>query len=184
LSRVLVWALSTGRFVGESEYRDMDWRVLLFAAGVAILTCAAFGVVPALRATNAQPAAAMKAGGRGMTAGRERFSLQRLMVVTQISVSLVLLVAALLFVRSFRNLMTFDPGMREGGITVAFLGYWQSNLPPERWAEFERELLDEVRATPGVLERRHHHQRPAAGIQLGARRARRIARRGIRSLPG
>jgi predicted permease len=42
--------------------------------------------------------------------------------------------------------------MREGGITVAFLGYWQSNLPPQRWAEFERELQDEVRATPGVLD--------------------------------
>lgn len=74
------------------------------------------------------------------------------MVVTQISVSLVLLVAALLFVRSFRNLMTFDPGMRESGITAGFLGFWQSNLPPHRWLEFKRELLDEVRATPGVLD--------------------------------
>jgi predicted permease len=151
LSGVLVWAISTE---GSSVNLDtaMDWRVLLFAAGMAILTCAVFGVLPALRASNAQPAAAMKAGGRGMTAGRERFSLQRLMVVTQISVSLVLLVAALLFVRSFRNLMTFDPGMREGGITVAFLGFWQSNLPPQRWAEFERELQHEVSATPGVLD--------------------------------
>jgi predicted permease len=129
----------------------MDWRVLLFAAGVAILTCAAFGVLPALRAAQAQPAAAMKTGGRCTTAGRERFSLQRAMVVTQVSVSLVLLVAALLFVRSFRNLMTFDPGMRESGITTGFLGFWQSNLPPQRWLEFKRELLDEVRATPGVL---------------------------------
>ncbi len=150
LSGVLVWSLSTeGSTVKLNT--AMDWRVLLFAAGVAVLTCAAFGILPALRATKAQPAAAMKAGGRGVTAGRERFSLQRLMVITQISVSLVLLVAALLFVRSFRNLMTFDPGMREGGITIAFLGYWQSNLPPQRWAEFQRELLDEVRATPGVL---------------------------------
>jgi predicted permease len=150
LSGVLVWAISTeGSHVNLNT--AMDWRVLLFATGVALLTCAAFGVLPALRAANAQPAAAMKAGGRGLTAGRERFSLQRLMVVTQISVSLVLLVAALLFVRSFRNLMTFDPGMRESGITTGFLGFWQSNLPPQRWVEFKRELLDEVRATPGVL---------------------------------
>ena len=151
LSGVLVWALST-----ESSSVNLDtgtdWRVLLFAAGVAILTCAAFAVLPALRASQAQPAAAMKAGGRGLTAGRERSSLQRLMVVTQISVSLVLLVAALLFVRSFRNLMTFDPGMRESGITTAFLGFWQSNLPPQRWAQLSRELLDDVRATPGVLD--------------------------------
>ena len=151
LSGVLVWAISTESSSANLN-TGMDWRVLLFAAGVAILTCAAFGVLPALRAAQAQPAAAMKAGGRGVTAGRERFSLQRLMVVTQISVSLVLLVAALLFVRSFRNLMTFDPGMREGGITVGFLGYWQSNLPPQRWAEFQHELQDEVRATPGVLD--------------------------------
>ena len=151
LSGVLVWAISTeGSSVNLNT--AMDWRVLLFAAGVAILTCVAFGVLPALRAAQAQPASAMKAGGRGMTAGRERFSLQRLMVVTQISVSLVLRVAALLFVRSFRNLMTFDPGMRESGIVTGFLGFWQSNLPPGRWVEFKRELLDEVRATPGVLD--------------------------------
>jgi predicted permease len=93
----------------------------------------------------------MKAGGRGTTGGRERFSLQRLLVVAQVSVSLVLLVGALLFVRSFRNLMTFDPGMRESGITEGFLGFWQSNLPKERWADFQRELLDEVRSVPGVL---------------------------------
>jgi predicted permease len=150
LSGVLVWAISTeGSSVNLNT--GIDWRVLLFAASVAILTCAAFAVLPALRASQAQPAAAMKAGGRGMTAGRERFSLQRLMVVTQISVSLVLLVAALLFVRSFRNLMTFDPGMRESGIVTGFLGFWQSNLPPGRWLEFKRELLDEIRATSGVL---------------------------------
>jgi predicted permease len=77
--------------------------------------------------------------------------LQRLLVVTQVSVSLVLLVGALLFVRSFRNLMTFDPGMRESGITVVFLGYWQSHLPRDRWAGFQEELLEEVRSVPGVL---------------------------------
>jgi len=93
----------------------------------------------------------MKAGGRGTTGSHERFSLQRLLVVTQISVSLVLLVGSLLFVRSFRNLMTFDPGMREGGITVAFLGFWQSDLPRDRWANFQKELLDEIRSVPGVL---------------------------------
>jgi predicted permease len=40
--------------------------------------------------------------------------------------------------------------MREGGITTAFLGYWQSNMPAERWPEFQRELLEQVQAVPGV----------------------------------
>ncbi len=150
LSRLLVWSFSTE---GAEANLQMvtDWRVLLFAAGVAAFTCVVFGIAPALRATRAEPISAMKAGGRGTTGGRERFSLQQLLVVTQVSVSLVLLVGALLFVRSFRNLMTFDPGMRESGITEAFLGFWQSNLPKERWADFQRELLEEVRSVPGVL---------------------------------
>jgi predicted permease len=150
LSRLLVRSFSTeGATVILQTVTD--WRVLLFAVGVAALTCVIFGLAPALRATRAEPISAMKAGGRGTTGGRERFSLQRLLVVAQVSVSLVLLVGALLFVRSFRNLMTFDPGMRESGLTDAFLGFWQSNLPRERWADFQRELLDEVRSVPGVL---------------------------------
>ncbi len=149
LSRLLVWSFST-EGAGVTLQTVTDWRVLLFAAGVAAFTCIVFGIAPALRATHAEPISAMKTGGRG-TGGRERFSLQRLLVVAQVSVSLVLLVGALLFVRSFRNLMTFDPGMRESGITDAFLGFWQSNLPRERWADFQRELLDEVRSVPGVL---------------------------------
>ncbi|HUE00769.1 MAG TPA: ABC transporter permease [Bryobacteraceae bacterium] len=151
LSRVLIWSITPE---GETVNLQVatDWRVLLFAAAAAILACIIFGALPALRASNSQPAEAMKTGGRGMTAGRERLSLERIMVVTQISVSLLLLVGALLFVRSFRNLMTFNPGMRVGGITAGFLGFWQSNVPPDRWLEYKRELLEEVRATPGVLD--------------------------------
>jgi predicted permease len=150
LSQLLVWAFSTEGAEANLQTAT-DWRVLVFAAGIAVLTCLLFGVAPALRATRAEPISAMKSGGRSTTGGRERFSLQRLLVVAQVSVSLVLLVGALLFVRSFRNLMTFDPGMREGGITEAFLGFWQSNLPRDRWADYQRELLDEVRSVPGVL---------------------------------
>jgi predicted permease len=150
LSRLLVWSFST-EGAGVILQTVTDWRVLLFATGVAAFTCVVFGIAPALRATRAEPISAMKAGGRGTTGGRERFSLQRLLVATQVAVSLILLVAALLFVRSFHNLMTFDPGMRESGITDAFLGFWQSNLPRDRWADFQRELLEEVRSVPGVL---------------------------------
>jgi predicted permease len=150
LSRALVLALSNG----EDDVAlaiTMDWRVLLFAAAVATATCLVFGIVPAFRASAADPVTAMKSGGRGTTTGRERFSFQRAMVVAQISVSLVLLTGALLFVRSFHNLMTFDPGMRESGITVAFIGFDKSNIPPDRIEDFKRQLVEEVRSIPGVL---------------------------------
>ncbi len=149
LSRVLVWSLAT-EDTTVTLAMGIDWRVLLFAAGVAALTCIVFGVAPALKASRANPATAMKTGSRGMTASRERFSTQRAMIVTQISVSLLLLVGALLFVRSFYNLMTFDPGIREGGITVAYLGFEKSNIAREHLEEFKRELLEDVQRVPGV----------------------------------
>jgi predicted permease len=149
MSRVLIWALSTQSGAPILSLA-MNWRVLGFTALIAAATCLVFGVAPAVRATRVSPTAAMR-GGRGLTAERGRLFAHRLMVVTQIAISLVLLVAALLFVRSFRNLMTFDPGMRQADITVAFFGYPGAKLPPERFSSYQRELADTIRAVPGVV---------------------------------
>ena len=173
LTRVLVWQLSTnGNPIILST--GTDWRVLLFAAGVAAVTCIVFGVGPALRSTKSEPVNAMRSSGRGLAGSRERFSTQRLLVVVQISVSLVLLVGALLFVRSFRSLMTVDPGMREQGITLAFVGFADSHVAPKHYEEFKRTLLDEVRAVPGVLDAANTTYVPLLGgswthnIRIGA----------------
>ncbi len=124
--------------------------MLLFAAVVAMLTCVVFGTIPAMRGTRVDPIASLKPGERGVAGGRERFSVQRFLVVTQIAVSLVLLVGALLFVRSYRNLMTLDPGMRESGITVGFFDYSSMNIKQENEAAFKRQLVEDVRSAPGV----------------------------------
>ena len=150
LSRALVLTLSTEANTVELV-TGTDWRVLLFTFAVAALTCIVFGLVPAMRASTIDPIAAMNAAGRANTSGRGQFSVQRCLVVMQVAISLVLVAGALLFVRSFRNLMTFDPGMREQGIVLARLGLQQSNVPRERIVAFERSLLDEVRSTPGVI---------------------------------
>src|SRR5712692_4523054 len=68
----------------------------------------------------------------------------------QISVSLVLVVGALLFVRSFRNLMTVDLGFREKGILVAFFDMSRLRLPAGQSKAFERELLGDIRSIPQV----------------------------------
>jgi len=149
LSRVLVSSLGAERGSVQLVI-ETDGRVLLFTAAIAAATCLVFGMAPAWRASGLPPEAALRVAGRGLTAARDRLSLQRLMVVTQIAVSLVLLVGALLFVRSFRNLMTFDPGLRQEGITVAFLGWPESNRPAGANDEFRAQLLDEIRAVPGV----------------------------------
>jgi predicted permease len=166
LSRVLVWSLSTESASINLRMRT-DWRVLLFAAAVGAVTCAFFGAVPALRATDTEPVNAMKTGGRGMTGSRQRLSMQRLMVVTQITVSLVLLVGAFLFVRSFRNLITFNPGMRERGVTLAYIGFDRSRVTAAHYEEFQRELLAEVESVPGVLSAATTTNEPLLGGDWG-----------------
>jgi predicted permease len=127
-----------------------DWRLLGFTAAVAILTCLLFGLTPALRATRTAPAGAMKAAGRGITASRERFSLRRALVVGQVALSLVLLAASLLFVRSLRNLTTLDAGLRQEGLLIMGTDISRLQYPAERRAMVFRSLLDQVRAMPGV----------------------------------
>jgi predicted permease len=86
-----------------------------------------------------------------MTAGRERHLVQRLLVVAQVAVSLVLLAGALLFIRSFRNLTTFDAGIRQENVFVGFFGFNRAGLPEEQWLKHKRLLAQEVAAVPGVV---------------------------------
>jgi predicted permease len=129
---------------------NIDWRVLSFTALTALSTCLLFGFAPAFRASQTQPGAVLKTGGRGMTAARQRFSFQQTLVVSQIAFSLVLLVGALLFVRSFWNLKTLNPGFRESGILRAYANFRLLNVPPERYEIFKRDLLEQIRSIPLV----------------------------------
>lgn len=149
LSRFLIAFLSTE---GSPLFMDLrpDWRVLGFTASLAVLTCVLFGLTPALRSTRVAPVSVLKAAGRGMTSGRERFGLRRSLVVTQVALSLVLLVGALLFVRTLRNLLTLDPGFRQDNMVVANLDLTRLNIAKERRQQFKRELLDRIRVLPGV----------------------------------
>ena len=127
-----------------------DGRVWAFTAAVALATCLLFGVMPAWRTSHAEPGAAMKAGARSLTAGRDRFSFQRWLVVVQIGTSMVLLAGALLFVKSFRNLMTLDLGFRQSGIVLAAFDSSRLHLSDTTERQFEGELLQEVRQLPHV----------------------------------
>ena len=151
LSRYLVSTLSTEENPVFLELRP-DWTVLAFTASLGILTCIIFGLYPALRATRTAPVAAMKSEGHGLTASREKFGIRRALVVGQVALSLVLLVGALLFVRSLRNLLTLDAGFREDGVLIAGVDISRLNYSKERRAALYEELLKRLRATPGVQD--------------------------------
>src|ERR1700733_14086672 len=148
-SRTIVWLLRAQ----DSTLRldlGLDWRALAFTGAVALATCALFDLIPALRSSRTTPTVALKSGSRGTTSGRERFSFQRTLVISQIAISMVLLVSALLFVRSFRNLMTIDPGFREDGILVGFIDMTHLKLPQENYEVLLHNLVEQLRSIPSV----------------------------------
>ncbi len=127
-----------------------DIRMLGFTAALAMLTCVIFGAAPALQATRTRPADMLRSGGRGLTTGRARFSLRRMLVVSQIAISLVLLVSALLFSATLRNLLTVDTGIQSERLLVTRVGFRRLQVPAERVLSYRRDLVDRLRAVPGV----------------------------------
>jgi predicted permease len=127
-----------------------DWRTFAFAAALAVSACLLFGLAPALQATATNPGAALQVSGRSGTDSRERFTLRRVLVVVQVALSLVLIAGALLFGRSLRNLTTLDPGFRGDGILIANLDLRRARVAPQGRRQLYTEILDRVRAIPGV----------------------------------
>ncbi|MDA0203851.1 MAG: ABC transporter permease [Acidobacteria bacterium] len=128
----------------------LDWRVVGFTAALALATCLLFGLAPALRATRTAPADAMW-GGRGSASSAERNGLRRALVVAQIWLSLVLLVGALLFGQSLRNLMSTDTGIVTEGVLAAGVNSGLLDLGMERQREVYRRLEERFNALPGVV---------------------------------
>jgi putative ABC transport system permease protein len=127
-----------------------DWRLLAFTTGLTVLTTVLFGLAPAVRATRGEPATLLQSGSRGATIGRERFSLRRILVVSQVALSVVLLMGALLFTRSLRNLTNLNVGFQQTRVLVASIDFDRLHLPQERNYDFKRQIIERIQAVPGV----------------------------------
>ena len=147
-SALLVREISTQ---GRQVFLDLslDWRVLGFTAGVAMVTALLFGTAPALRASSVAPNDVLKEHGRG-AAGDRRFGLLHGLVVGQVALSLVLIVAAGLFVRTFANLTHVPLGFDRGGVIVLDLDARRSTVTPAARLQMYERARDEVAALPGV----------------------------------
>ncbi len=147
-SRLLLRQLSTST---NTVFLDMgiDWRMLGFTALVAVATALLFGSAPALRASRVQPNEALKEQGRGVI-GDRRFSLGNLLVVVQVALSLMLVVAAGLFMRTFSGLAQLDLGFDRNPILVANVSILRTGLEGPRRTELYERLREAAAAVPGV----------------------------------
>ena len=126
----------------------LDIRVFLFTGLAAIFTALFFGLVPALQASRGDYTPALKDGSQG--AGSSRRRLRDTLVVAEVSLSLALLVAAGLCVRSIQNARQFDPGFNPQGVLLTSLDLFPSGYTPEKGRVFYRQLLDRLQALPGA----------------------------------
>jgi predicted permease len=127
-----------------------DLLVLLFTAGIAVLTGIAFGLAPALQSTRVEPIHALKSSGRAASGTVSRWSLKQTLVAMQIALSLVLLVAAGLFVRTLRNFSTFDAGFDRDHLITVDLDTHLAQYSQPQLDSLYRNLISRVEAIPGV----------------------------------
>jgi predicted permease len=143
---LLVRQLSTPRSPVSLDL-TLDWRILGFTMAVAIGTALLFGIVPALRTRQLEPNDALKQHGRTVTA-QARVSSP--LIVMQVALSLVLVMAAGLFVRTFTSLATLDLGFDQDALVTVEVNASRSSVSPlGRLALFER-VREAAAAVPGV----------------------------------
>ena len=141
---------SFARFIPGWENMGVNPRALLFTLGVSVATGLVFGLAPALQATRLNFNESLKEGGR-TSGAHARNRLRSLLVVAEITLSLVLLVGAGLMIRSFVELARVEPGFDPTNVVVMDLALAGDKYkePPTR-VEFYRQLVGRLAALPGV----------------------------------
>jgi putative ABC transport system permease protein len=128
----------------------IDWRVLMFTGGLAIFTGLLFGLAPALQSSRAALAQSLNAATRGASVSISN-RLRGALAIAEVALAVLLVIAAGLLMRSFVALSRVDPGFRAERVLTARVTPNQAFCSdPARCISFYRELLDRMRAVPGV----------------------------------
>ena len=128
----------------------IDWRVLVFTGGLAILTGFLFGLAPALHSSRAALAESLNSAGRGAAVCISQ-RLRSGLAIAEVAFAVLLVIAAGLLIRSFLALSHVDPGFRaERLLTARVTPNQEFCSDPSRCISFYGELLDRMRVVPGV----------------------------------
>jgi putative ABC transport system permease protein len=130
---------------------DIDGRVLGFTILISALTGIIFGLVPALLVSKPDLNAMLKDGGRGASGGPRRGRLQSALVVSEVALSLVLLIGAALLIKSFVKMQESSPGFEPNNVLTMQLALNQSQYPSEpQRADFYTQVMQKISTSPGV----------------------------------
>ncbi len=151
-----VWVsrlLESVRLPGDLPFRfdfAFDWRAFAYVTALAGAAGIIVGLLPALRASRTNLNDTLRGGGRALSGGAGRHRIRNVLVVAQVAVSLVLLVAAGLFIRSLGNAQSADLGFNPRGVLNMTMDPGLVGYDDQRARNFYRELEPRIRALPGV----------------------------------
>ena len=148
-SRLLIQFLSTSNSNVVLDL-SIDIRVLAFTTAVAIATGIFFGLVPAWQGTRVDPHSVMKANSRGVVESQSRFSLGKMLVASQVALSLVLLIGSGLMLKTFVKLATLDTGFDKNQVLLIRIDPRYANVPLDRRLPLYQELQRRFVVLPGV----------------------------------
>ena len=146
-------ALETLRPLGDFPIRfnlNFDWRVFAYVSGIALLTGIVAGLVPALRVSRTDLIETLRESGRGTAGDGGRHPIRNILVIAQVAGSLVLLVAAGLFMRSLARAKSIDLGFNPHNVLNVGLDPSLEGYDQPRATAFYRELLRRAKSLPGV----------------------------------
>jgi predicted permease len=129
---------------------EIDWRVLALSAGVCLIATLLLGLVPAMQTRDLDLAGALKAESVGVVGRGSRAWVRSGLVVTQVSLSFVLLVGAGLLLQSLQRIRNTSPGFSTHEVQETTVNLVQAGYDAQRAQNFQDELLDHVKALPGV----------------------------------
>jgi putative ABC transport system permease protein len=144
----------------------LDWNVLGYSAVAALLAGMIVGILPALRASRANPGAALHEGGRTTSARHNR--LRNVLVVAQVAGSIVILTVAGLFTRSLLKARQMGLGFNSSHLTNFAMDPHEIGYNEARGKEFYKNLLERVRALPGVKSAALAFTYPSNGVYINA----------------
>jgi predicted permease len=146
-SLVLVRMISTGDSPAPLVV-DPDWRTFAFTATASLLTGILFGLAPAVRSTRVDPGPVIKEGVRH--ASRSSHTLDRVLVVAQVALSVVLIAGAGLFVRTLQKLRNVNTGYDRQNVLIISVDAKLAGYPSDRAGAVYGEILRKLQALPGV----------------------------------
>ena len=150
------WSAGTFmKFVPKTDFpislgMRVDHTVLLATMVISLLTGVIFGILPALRASGEAPIAVLKEDTGSASGGMRKARLASALVVAQISLSLLLLICAGLFIRSFMSAQQINPGFNAHNVLIATYDLFNGGYSEASGVEFDRQLVAKLEAQPGI----------------------------------